>query len=244
MAAPIPAGGAGSPEPIYAAAVPAANEMIGRPIHPELTYEEYFEIFKSYEFNGYAEGAYPFNAEIQRPVMDDFEDTDNDLDEEVKVHKKYINHFFRNDPNGAQLALKEYIEWLSSGDTLCRRGLGERWEMYFTDSVSPFIQAYLDVGAKLLPLHEFLQSINEEEDENDEYEDAAERRRDLKEDLLDDLEKEMMPKRMMENAWKRRKNAVMAFAKAKENERRQSNSRRRKTRKGQRKNRRVTRRRK
>jgi hypothetical protein len=205
------------------------------------------EIFLEYSFDGTLSRVPHYYVERQNPVsqdplLEDFENTGFDFNAEVRVHKKYINHFFRNDPAGAQRALRQYIEWLSSADTLCRRAMGERWEteggVY---SVHPFIQAFLDVGAKLKPLHEFIQSISVEEDE-DEEEDAAERRRELKEHLLRVLKEEMRPERMRENAWKRRKNAVMAFAKAKENERRQSNSRRRKTRKGQRKNRRATRR--
>jgi hypothetical protein len=164
--------------------------MIERPIHPELTYDVYFEIFTSFMYNGYPEGEYGINGDIQIPVMDDFIDS-RSLNDDVKVHKKYINHFFRIDPNGAQRALKQYIQWLSSEDMLCRRGIGELWRMYFTGSVSPFIQAYLDVGAKLEPLREIIQSINEEEDENDECEDGAKRRSDLKKFLLAKLESEV-----------------------------------------------------
>jgi hypothetical protein len=99
-----------------------------------------------------------------------------------------------------------------------------------------YVIEYLKYGARLTPLALYLKKLKFSGHAEEDY------RIDLRYVLLAIIKSELKPKPTMDYAWARRKNAVMAFEKAKENERRQSNSRRRKTRKGQRKNRRATRR--
>lgn len=123
------------------------------PIHPDLTYEAYFEVFSSWIYNGDIYGSTPsaYRPEVHDSLIKEFKDTKHNIDEEVKVHKKYLKHFFAGDHTigrGSDWALKKYIDWLTSVSMLNRvgreGGSDESWISYAIKKSRPFIQAYLD----------------------------------------------------------------------------------------------------
>lgn len=175
------AGGAG------AAAPPAQADNGGAPIHPDLDYNDYMEAFCSYLFDGTRDiDYYRYKSEVHDPMLNELSATGISTDELLKVHRKYVKHFFGNDPKGAQQALKNFLAWLTYGDTLERRRLGELWHSDGPESVRPFIQVYLDNGAKLEPLRKFINNIGYDVNNNDESDNKLE----LKVALLEYLEAE------------------------------------------------------
>lgn len=146
-----------APAAAPAAAAPAAPVV---PIHPDLTYQDFFEAFSGYMYNGRVEGFYGYRAEVHDPMFAEIEATDHNFDRIVNVHRRYVTHFFRNNPQGAQRALQQYLDFVFSG--IYNRGLAENWDRYGPESVLPFIRSYVEHGASVYELREFIQNyVNE-----------------------------------------------------------------------------------
>jgi hypothetical protein len=200
MAAPAPLGGPG---------IPADWALV--PIHPDLKYQDFFEAFSGYMFNGRVEGFYGYRAEVHNPMFVEIEATDHHFDQIVNVHRKYVTHFFRNNPRGAQQALQQYLDFVLNG--IHNRGLEEIWGTYGSESVLPFIRSYVEHGASVQELREFIQNyINEHvylyPDEHDPV------LQQLKESILTILTPAEMVKKIADEAFNRRKDALIGWQRA------------------------------
>jgi hypothetical protein len=192
-------------------------------IHPKLTYSEYFDVLMNFLYNGATESM-NYVPEIHDPLFAQLNDTHFDMVKILDLHHKYVEHFFRNDPSGAEKAMKEYLEFITHGDTISRRGIGELWEKYKTGMVFPFLEAYLKVGAKLESLYDIVEHIGESNENINEN--TAKRLKHLKNDLV-----------VMIYPYSSNSNSNNNYSNNNQN-----GGRRRKTRKSHRKNRRATRR--
>jgi hypothetical protein len=178
----------------------AAPEIPLVPIHPDLKYEEFFHAFSDYLYNGRVEGFYSYRAEVHYPMFAEIQATDNYLDRIVNVHRKYVTHFFRNNPEGAQHALQIYLHFALG--LIYNRGLRENWEAYGSESVLPFVRSYVEQGASVLRLREFIQNFNNDFLEGNDPEILQQ----LKSAILSEIVNELRNK-----AFTRRKHAVLAW---------------------------------
>ncbi len=192
------------PPPIYrnnmaaAPGIPADGALA--PIHPELTYQDFFEAFSGYMFNGRVEGFYGYRAEVHDPMFAEIKATDHDFDQIINVHRKYVTHFFKTNPEGAQHALQTYLDFVLGG--IYNRGLRENWDTHGSESVLPFIRSYVEHGASVLRLREFIQNYDNEfvEDEDPEI------LQQLKSAILSEIANELRKK-----AFNRRKHALYGW---------------------------------